>query len=169
MSPSAKYGLGIIAVLLVVGFTVVGVFVGRQVASLAVIDDLEVGECVRDHFEPVNNTAEGEFFEILFVSRADCSEAHAYEMYAAASMWGANDAFPGVDAAFWQGEDYCHEQYAQFLGEDYLSLPYEFFTFVPTVELWNDGHRDAQCLIGHVDGTTRVTGSLRDAGAFLAS
>ena len=169
MNPTTKYSLITIGALMVVGFTVVGVLVGRQVASLAVIDDLEVGQCVSDHFEPVNNAAEGEFFEILFVSRADCSEAHAYEVYAAASLWETSTVFPGVDAAFWQGEGYCQEQYAQFLGDDYLSLPYEFFTFVPTVELWNDGHRDAQCLIGHGDGATLVTGSLRDAGAFLAS
>ena len=169
MAPSTKHGLWVVATVVLICFTIFGVFFFRQVASLAVIDDLEVGECVEDHFEPLSDTAEGDFFEILFVTRVDCAQAHAYEVYAATALWETGAVFPGVDSAFSRGEGYCQEQYAQFLGENYLNLPYEFFTFVPTVDLWNEGHRDVQCLVGHTDGQTLVTGSLRAAGSFVTS
>lgn len=165
----AKQGLLVFMVVAAICIGVFAVLVGREVANLTVIDDIAVGECVVDHFQPLDDTAEGEFFEILFVSRTDCAQAHAYEAYAAEALWRAGDVFPGVDASFNQGENYCQAQYEQFLGEGFRNTPYEFFTFVPTVDLWNEGHRDVQCFIGHSDGTTLVTGSLRGAGSRVAS
>ncbi len=169
VAPTTKYGLVIIGALVAIGFIAFGVLLGREVASLTVIENLEVGDCVSDHFRPVDDAAEGEFFEILFVTQADCVDPHAYELYAATTLWETGDVFPGVDAAFWSGEDYCQQQFANFLGDGYLGSPYEVFTFVPTVGLWNEGHREVQCFIGHSDGMTLVSGSLRNAGPIVSS
>ncbi|GEM_PF-1490185 len=159
-SPGTKWAIGLVIGVMALGLIVGGVILGREVSNLALIDSLDQGDCVQDHFRMAED---GEFFEVLFVSRADCSELHAYEVYAVASPWAGVEQFPGVDEAFSQGDEYCFEQFAEFVGQNHPSLPYEFLSFVPTAELWEDGHREVQCLVGHIDGETLVRGTLRNA------
>lgn len=169
MAPSKKgivvaVGVGLLLIGAVFAFAV-----GREVSNLAVINDLEARDCVADHFQSAEEAAEGDFFTVLFVSRVDCAQPHAYEVYSAtSSLWGASEPNPGIDAVFNTGDAFCFDQFERFIG-DGLSTPYDYFTFVPTEDSWAEGDRTVRCLVGHSDRTTLLTGSLVDNGAVTNS
>lgn len=170
VSPAAKWGIGIVVAIVCVSLALFGLRIAREVSSLTVIDDLEVGDCLQDHFQGSGSAEEGEFFSILFVSRASCSDAHAYEMYAKnTTLWEGNAPYPGVDAVFQDGEQFCRDQFDQFVGGDYFTSPFDFFTFVPPAEVWADGGRDVRCLVGYADRTSLAIGSLEGAGSQTGS
>ena len=166
ISPAAKWGLGFVVGVIAISVGAFAVLFGQQIASLTTVENLSAGACIENHFE-TTNTSEGDFFEILFVSEVDCTEMHAYEAYAVSDLWSANELHPGVEGAFSVGESFCFDQYNEFVGGDYLSSPYDFFTFVPSFDAWNEGDRTVQCLVGFSDGTSLVSGTLAGAGDSL--
>lgn len=165
LSNNARIGITAIIVILVISIGAFAVVVGRGVASLTVIDALEQGECVESHFPTEGNAEEGEFFSVLFVSRVDCAEPHAYEVYSVnQSQWGPDDVYPGVDDAFSVGDRICREQFDLFTNSSYATSPYDFFTFVPSTDSWASGDRKILCLIGRSDGSSLTTGTLEASG-----
>jgi len=170
LSPNARWGIGAIVAVVIGSIAFFGVRLGNEVANLATIDRLEVSDCVEDHFQTSGSVETGEFFSVLFVTRVSCSEPHAYEMYAkSTTLWGPDALYPGVDAVFADGQAFCQEQYDEFVGGDYFSSPYDFFTFVPPTEVWAEGGRDVRCLVGYTDGVTLAIGSLEGRGPDIAS
>lgn len=170
LSPGAKWGIGLVATILCLSLAIFGVRIAQEVSNLAVIDDLEVGDCVENHFQSQEQAEEGEFFSVMFVSRVSCSQTHAYEMYAkSTTLWDSGAAYPGVDAVFQDGEQFCRAQYDEFVGGDYFTSPYDFFVFVPPDQVWADGGRDVRCLVGYADGVSSAIGTLEGAGWQTAS
>ena len=144
---------------------VLAVMVSRGVKGLTLIDSLQVGECVESHFPSAADAADGEYFTVFFVTRVDCAQPHAYEVYAVTdSLWSDDAVFPGADEIFVVAEEYCFNQFEPFTNSDYYTSPYDFFTFVPADEAWIEGERKVHCLIGRSDGVSLTTGSLAGSG-----
>ena len=166
LSKNARIAMGLVLVAIVVSVMAVAVVISRGVANLTVIDSLDQGECVESHFPTAADAADGEFFSVLFVTRIDCAQPHAYEVYALTdSLWTEDSVFPGVDGLFETADGYCREQFELFTNSEYATSPYDFFTFVPTADVWEGGGREVRCLIGRSDGVSLTTGSLAGSGA----
>ncbi len=163
---NVKWVVGGVLAVVIVCLGIFGVMVGREVAGFTLIENLEQGQCVEDFFQESPN---GEFVEVFFVRTVDCTEPHAYEVYAASDLLWADEFYPGIENAFTDGDVFCNSQFESFTRTDYFSSPYEFLTFVPTAEMWASGDRTVRCLIGEADGFTLTTGSLRDSGLRVGS
>ncbi len=125
------------------------------------VSDLQVGQCVEDFF-PTND--EGGLLEISSVSTVDCSELHAYEVFAVTTSLFDGD-YPGVQESFSIGQEFCLTEYELFVdgGRDNLTT-WDVWTFVPPESSWGE-NRDVHCLLGDEAETTPVSGTLRGAAS----
>ena len=141
----------------IAGFAVTGVVVGRAFENTTVVSNLGSGDCVRDFFSA---GADGEYVEVFLVDTVPCAEPHAMEVYSVTDLlWNATE-YPGVDAAFADGQSWCFAQYDAFVGGDYDTSMYDVWTFVPQQRSWDAGDRTVQCLVGRYDETTLTSGTL---------
>lgn len=147
-------GLVLVAI---VGIFATGMIVVRAFENTTLVTNLDTGDCLADFFE---QGANGDYVEVFFVETTPCEEAHALEVYAVTDLLWGGDAYPGLDAAFSKGEDWCFLQYDAFIGGDYMTSPYEVWTFVPQEASWNAGDRTVQCLVGRYDEVTLTWGTL---------
>ena len=159
--PRTRTVVGVVVGLLLVAIGVSAFLVAQGLSGLTLVSNLERGECVENFFNEGNN---GEFEEIFFVGTTDCSNPHAYEVFATTDLLWSDSVYPGADEAYFDGEALCLSQYDEFVGGDFWSSPYDVVTFVPTPDGWEQGDRSVQCLVGYEDGVTTVTGSLENAG-----
>ena len=141
-------------------FAVAAVQVTGILSNTSLVTSLEASECIENFF-PSND---GEFREVLFVRTTNCTNPHAYEVFAVGSSVFGESEYPGVEAVFAQAQSYCQQQYSSFIGGDFATSPWEVWTFAPTEGRWDDGERSVQCIVGNVDQETLRTGTLKDAG-----
>ena len=141
-------------------FVMAGVRLTGVLTNSSLVTSLEEGDCIEDFFTP----NQGEFREVFVVGTTDCANPHAYEVYAVGESVYTESAYPGIDGVFAVAQSYCDEQYVSFVGGDFLSSPWNVWTFAPTEDRWNAGERNVQCIVGDFDQTELTTGSLRNAG-----
>lgn len=149
-----------LAVVLLAGFVASAFIFAQAFGNTTLVASLETGDCLADFFE---TGADGEYIEVFLVDTPPCAEPHAMEVYAHTDLLWSESTYPGVDEAFRIGEDWCFDQYDVFIGGDYAVSDYEVWTFVPQEQGWNSGDRTVQCLVGHYDEMTLVTGTLEGA------
>lgn len=154
-----KLLMGLFAAFVVV-MVVTGIRVTGVLSNSSLVTSLEQGDCIEDFFTP----NQGEFREVFLVGTTDCSNPHAYEVYAVGESVYAESEYPGIDGVFEVAQSYCDQQYNSFVGGDFLSSPWNVWTFAPTEDRWNAGERNVQCIVGDFDQTTLTTGTLRNAG-----
>lgn len=159
--PNTRTVVGVVVGLLLVAIGVSAFLVAQGLSGLTLVSNLERGECVENFFNEGNN---GEFEEVFFIGTTDCSNPHAYEVFATTELLWSDSVYPGADEAYFDGEALCLSQYDEFVGGDFWTSPYDVVTFVPTPDGWEQGDRSVQCLVGYEDGVTTVTGSLENAG-----
>lgn len=122
------------------------------------VSDLSAGECIEGFFQTDES---GAFIEVSSLSTVDCAQPHAYEVFAVSDQLFPDVEYPGVDASFATGEDFCLNQYEEFIGGGRANLrTWEVWTFVPPEGSW-DGDRRVQCVVGDINQEELVTGSLR--------
>ncbi len=155
MSSKTKWVVVGVVAAVIVCVGIFAVMVGREVASLTLIENLQQGECVEDFFE---ESPGGEFVEVFFVRTVDCTAPHAYNVYAASDLVWDESAYPGVNDAFAIGDGYCGAEFEALSRSGGIGSSHEFLTFVPTVEMWESGDRTVRCLVGNADGLTLTPG-----------
>ena len=123
-----------------------------QIVGAGTIDvfDLKVGDCFDD----------GDAYsdEVTTLPAVPCNEPHDNEAYAAFNVSVAS--YPGDDAMWDMATEECYERFAPFVGRDYESSQYDFFTLHPTRESWNHNDREVVCVIYDMD-LDKLTGSVR--------
>ncbi len=163
----AKRAISIVLLLVIVSFAATGIMIARFVDNTSLVTSLDAGQCVRDWF----GDDDGEFLEVLFVPVVDCAEPHAMEVFAVTdSLWFdmSGMPYPGIDETFELGDEWCSEQLALFVGDSVRS-DWAVWTFVPVESSWDEGDRTVQCLVGHVDETTLITGTVRNQGTAVGT
>lgn len=136
-------------------------FFGSQMLGQGTsVSDLSAGECIESFFETDET---GSFIEVSSLTTVDCAQSHAYEVFAVSGSLFTSDEYPGVDASFATGEEFCLNEYETFIGGGRANLrTWEVWTFVPPEASWG-GDRLVQCVVGDINQETLVTGSLRGA------
>jgi len=104
--------------------------------------DLSVGDCFNDS-EDLTQTEVSDQAEISDVDTVDCSEPHDNEIYYEYSMTDA--LFPGADAILGVTSERCLDQFAGFVGIDYLDSDLDLFPITPTSNSWAEGDRVVYC------------------------
>lgn len=163
MSPIVMQILNGVAILALIVVAYFGYLLYQRVQSATLVTQLESGQCVTDFF----SEAEGEFRNVFLVNTGDCAELHAYEVFSTSSTVfddiGTSD-YLGVERTFAMGQEYCQAQYDEFVGGNFLTSPWQVWTFVPTEPRWDRGERKVQCLVGDASEQVLIEGSLKDTG-----
>ncbi|MGP4013764.1 DUF4190 domain-containing protein [Streptomyces sp. 4N124] len=100
------------------------------------------------------------------VDSVPCAGRHDGEVFAAVQMPGGS--YPGDDKVSQVADDKCYalqDSYAM----DAWALPdtVDVYYLTPTRESWRLGDHEITCVFGHTDGTTSLTGSLRNDATTL--
>ena len=74
----------------------------------------------------------------------------------------ADAAYPGDDAALEAGAFRCLDEFAAFVGIDYLDSELDLFPITPTVESWAEGDRVVYCALYALD-LSKLAGSMRSS------
>ncbi len=110
---------------------------------------LRVGDCFDDDPAFAETVTE--------VATVPCSQPHDNEVYYEYSM--NNASFPGDDAALEAGANRCLDEFAAFVGVDYLDSELDLFPITPTSESWAEGDRLVYCALYALD-LSKITGSM---------
>lgn len=159
-SNTIKYAVFGVSTVLVLAIVVTGVLVARTFSGTAFVSNLEPGDCLANFFD---QGADGEYIDVFLVETVPCEEPHALEVYAVSEYFAGESTYPGLDEAFFAGQDWCFARYDEFVGGDYYVSDYEVWTFVPDDQSWRAGDRSVQCLVGQYDQLTMTTGTLEGA------
>lgn len=108
---------------------------------------IEVGECVE-------SMAEGHVTEI---TRVPCEEPHDWEAFATMEIPDAKELPPEKELES-MAEEFCFEQFREFVGIDVRTSELEIQYMVPTEPSWKVGDRTISCMAG-LDGL-QATGTL---------
>ncbi|WP_323959712.1 septum formation family protein [Arthrobacter sp. JZ12] len=122
---------------------------------------ISVGDCANYPDERQNADAE-EGYNFSEITVLPCSEKHDMEAYAATDL--PDGEFPGETELWVQADEFCFDEFADFVGAPYeeSSLYYEIFT--STKAAWGfDGDREILCLLAGQEGEL-LTGSMKDTG-----
>lgn len=119
-------------------------------------DELRVGDCFDDsgHGTP----------EVGEISRVECGAPHDAEVYALATLPGGQDApYPGDDEVADMSDQLCLDQFAAYVGVEYLDSRWAFGYYTPVEESWRKfGDRGVICYLvepefGKIEGSQRGT------------
>ena len=129
---------------------------------------------VLDSSEPISQAAPGDCFdnpsrdEVSEIDPIDCAESHDLEVFASIVLGG--DQYPGVFAIAEPAFNSCVDRFEGYVGEPYATSALYAFPFTPTEASWQDGDREALCVVYEpVPGTDGEeimprTGSVRGSG-----
>ena len=119
-------------------------------------DELRVGDCFDDsgHGTP----------EVGELSRVDCGAPHDAEVFALPTLPGGPDApYPGDDEVADMTDQLCVDQFAAYVGVEYLDSKWAFGYYTPIEESWRKfGDRGVICYLvepefGKIEGSQRGT------------
>jgi hypothetical protein len=145
----------------------------RWIVVMAVIG-VSVLAGILDQSTPIQERSPGECFnnpsgeEVSEVDLIDCSDPHELEVFASVTLVGG--AYPGDAALFERAFDSCLGFFESYVGEPYETSILYMFPFTPAEGTWNDGERNALCVVFEsVPGTEGAeilsrTGSVRGSG-----
>lgn len=120
--------------------------------------ELRVGDCFDDsgHGTP----------EVGELSRVDCAAPHDAEVYALPTLPGEPDApYPGDDQVADVSDQLCVDQFAAYVGVEYLDSKWAFGYYTPVEESWRKfDDRGVICYLveaefGKIEGSQRGTGT----------
>jgi hypothetical protein len=124
------------------------------VGSGTTLDSLSIGDCFEDP---------GIGVEVSQVDTVDCNELHDFELYATVELGSEDRIFPGSTVLFDEIEAACISQFPGYVGNDYLTSAYDFVSFTPVQEGWDDGDRTGMCAIYQFDGNFNLVQSIGTA------
>jgi hypothetical protein len=113
---------------------------------------LDVGTCVNDSDTPLSA-------DLAEVPEVPCSEPHDSELYAIRTV--DDGAYPGADVLIREGQSYCQDRFAGFVGIDFRSSLLDFYFYYPTPSSWAAGDRLIYCMV--FDPGLKVIGTLEGA------
>lgn len=96
--------------------------------------------------------------EVSSVEAVPCTDAHDDEVFFLFDM--PEGDFPGGDAIDEASSTQCEEAFVAYVGVDSATSTYEWATYVPTTETWENGDREVVCLAYAEDGS-QTTGSIK--------
>lgn len=145
----------------------------RWIVVVAVVG-ISVLAGILDDSAPIADRAAGDCFnnpdreEVSEIDLIDCSDSHELEVFATVPLTG--NEFPGDFGVAEQAFEACIEEFEGYVGEPYATSALYAFPFSPTEGSWNDGDREALCVVYEpVPGTNGEeimsrTGSVRGSG-----
>lgn len=116
---------------------------------------LEAGDCFRDPW--IEETGTGE------VEIVDCDRSHDNEVFALVSPLSEGGGYPGYSPVWKTGTVGCLEEFAAYVGSDYIESDYDFAFEVPDAYAWDDGMRHVVCYLYATDYEVQGA-SARDSG-----
>jgi len=112
------------------------------------VADLAVGNCLNG--PELGSTAT----EVAEVNIKPCSGPHELEVFASRKLSGT---YSGQEALLDDTTAWCVSQFKNYVGIDYAESVYFVTQLVPTRESWDDGDREALCLLTIADGMSAGT------------
>ncbi len=123
------------------------------------LDELHLGDCFDDSNYGTSEEFSGE------IRRVECGSLHDAEVFALVTLPGEPGAsYPGDDEIARLGDELCENEFATYVGIDYLDSMWEYEYYTPTQESWREvDDRLVICYLGdpHFD---KLEGSKRDSG-----
>ncbi|MEV5984599.1 DUF4190 domain-containing protein [Streptomyces sp. NPDC052051] len=129
----------------------------REARDAGVTFSVKKGEC----FDVPGGSLEGEPYKVRTVS---CSGRHQAEVFADYKLTDAR--YPGTATLTEIAEEKCFALQSAYAMDVWAIPDYvDVYYFTPTRESWRFGDRAINCMFGHTDAKSKLTGSLRrDAG-----
>ena len=94
-----------------------------------------------------------------------CADPHLYEAYAAYVYPDkANAEYPGLDAIIDAGDEYCFDEFEDFVDARWETSALDFAYLYPEPEGWRFGDRTILCFLAAVD-ESMLTGSMQGTKA----
>jgi hypothetical protein len=134
---------------------------------LAVVAVLVVAAVVRESGS-VRDVDAGDCFldpgagDVSRLDTVDCSEPHDFEAFARVTLDGAE--YPGDFEVVFAALERCLDEFEPYVGTPVEFSEYLADAFVPTEASWENGDREALCIVFQADDELRpiqVTGSAR--------
>ena len=129
---------------LLAAFVAVVVILAFLTPEVRPIEDLRVGDCLNDTW--------GDQEEVFDTKIIDCNEPHDFETFATVNLGPRAARFPGDDEVAEQTYEACVEVIEAYIGRDFLSSPFDVYTFSPTRGGWALGDREGTCMLYRIDG-----------------
>jgi hypothetical protein len=121
-------------------------------------DELRLGDCFDDSAFGTPEELAGE------IRRVECASPHDAEVFALVTLPGEpGGSYPGDDEIFRLGDQLCRDQFASYVGIDYLDSMWEFGYYSPTEDSWRK--YDDRLVVCHLGdpGFNKIEGSKRDS------
>ena len=131
---------------------------GQCSGSGTALDDLDIGDCFEDP---------GLESEVSSVDIFECDEVHDFELFATVDLGPRGRVYPGENQLLNEMENACIERFAAYVGHDYFTSAYDFVSFTPVQDGWEDGDRLGMCALyefGADFETIKTIGSGRNSG-----
>ncbi len=111
-------------------------------------DDVSIGDCVNfvDAEDQANDTT-----LVSTLERVACTAPHDAEVYALRNLPGG--AWPGYESVYSRGDDICYDEFAPYVGIDYVESLYFYEVYTPSSASWDQGDRTIACTLVDVGGT----------------
>ncbi|MCI0581982.1 MAG: septum formation family protein [Chloroflexi bacterium] len=140
-------GIGIVAVVLIVGFIFRDFLSGNAA-------ELDVGQC----FDPPTTNVE----TVEDVQHHPCDQAHGGEVFfVGESTAGDDEPYPSDQELTTEVFGFCDPSFTSYTGMDSNTDPtWTYGYFIPTSDGWDDGDRGIICYATRIDGAT-TTGSIK--------
>ena len=122
-------------------------------------EELRVGDCFDD---TTFGTPEGFVGELR---RVDCASRHDAEVFALVTLPGEpGGPYPGDNEIGRLGDELCRDEFAPYVGIDFLDSMWEFGYYSPTEETWRK--YDDRVVVCHLTdpGFNKIEGSKRNSG-----
>jgi Septum formation len=129
-----------------------------ETGTVVFLDELRLGDCFNDSAFGTPEELAGE------IRRVECASPHDAEVFALVTLPGEpSGSYPGDDEIFRLGDQLCRDQFASYVGIDYLDSMWEFGYYSPTEESWRK--YDDRLVICHLGdpGFNKIEGSKRDS------
>jgi Septum formation len=121
-------------------------------------DELRVGDCFDDSGHGTSEVGE--------ITRLECGTPHDGEVYALATLPGEPDGpYPGDDETGRLSDELCLDQFAAYVGVEYLDSHWAVGYYTPSEESWRKyDDRGVICYLmepelGKIEGSQRGTGT----------
>jgi hypothetical protein len=93
-------------------------------------EDLQVGDCFDD---TGHGTAEGGE-----LTQVDCNAPHDAEVFGVPTLPGeAGAPYPGNDETDRLSDELCLNEFAAYVGIDFMESRWEFYYYLPSEQTWN--------------------------------
>jgi hypothetical protein len=120
----------------------IGFFVFGALDNTTNVTTLSVGDCIEDP---------GPVAVIDNVEDVGCDQPHGFEVFALVELTGPGtsdgSAFPGDDRVYSDAMALCEPRFASYVGTAIETSVYWIDAWTPIEEGWEDGDREALCMI----------------------